>query len=212
MLDEHDLKVRMLNRLRRDNRISGKSVIANEFRIGETGVRADLAVLGRHFLGIEVKSPKDSLRRLASQTQTYLRTFDITILLIAERHLSSLPQTLKDVEIWTADKSGFLTKVGQAPRTVTRKNAELRTILNTRQLRILERAEAASSEASARRIFEEGFRRSYQKNSDRFWADVAGRRIERADLLTLSNYRELRSHAKKKLEARMSAFRSWGSD
>jgi len=115
-LSESQLKAALLNKLRSRRRIGLKTIVANELPLGTTGVRADLALLGRRFIGIEVKSELDSLRRLRKQLTVYERYFDRTILLVAEKHLIRLKlEPDSRIEIWSCSSSGILSQITASP-------------------------------------------------------------------------------------------------
>jgi len=50
-------------------------------------VRVDVAVINGHLAAYELKSERDTLRRLPTQVETYSRVFDWATLVVAERHL-----------------------------------------------------------------------------------------------------------------------------
>jgi hypothetical protein len=51
--------------------------------------RADLAVIGRSMDGFEIKTERDTLRRLPRQIEAYGRLFDRCSIVIAEKHLNA---------------------------------------------------------------------------------------------------------------------------
>jgi hypothetical protein len=52
-------------------------------------VRVDVAVINGELAGYELKSERDTLRRLPTQVAVYSRVLDRAILVVAERHLES---------------------------------------------------------------------------------------------------------------------------
>jgi len=50
-------------------------------------VRVDVAVINGHLAGYELKSERDTLRRLPTQVEIYSRVLDWATLVVAERHL-----------------------------------------------------------------------------------------------------------------------------
>src|SRR5665647_2133318 len=49
-------------------------------------VRVDVAVLNGSFSGYEIKSAKDTLRRLPKQVQVYSQILDFAVLVVADTH------------------------------------------------------------------------------------------------------------------------------
>lgn len=67
-----------------------------ELRVSEGAARADLVDVGRMHC-YEIKSEKDSLKRLVSQGSRYIRVFDKITLVAAETHLE---MALKIIPLW----------------------------------------------------------------------------------------------------------------
>ena len=106
---EPELKAKLLTQLRREKVISRKAVIANEYVVGRSCTRADLAILESKFIGIEIKSEVDSLRRLSQQIRSYSQYFDEIILVVADKHQDAIPADIESlVRIWTVDRKGLL--------------------------------------------------------------------------------------------------------
>lgn len=81
--------------LRRHLDGSGQSPLIEEFWVPRSHERADLVVLGEHLAAFEIKTGRDTLRRLERQVGAYGRLFDTCALIVAERHsadaLSMIP-------------------------------------------------------------------------------------------------------------------------
>lgn len=71
------------------NIIPNFNKIIEELELGKGESRIDLAVLGKEFIGIEIKSDCDSLARLESQILTYNRSLEKIILIVGEKHALS---------------------------------------------------------------------------------------------------------------------------
>lgn len=80
-------KLAILMRLRDLNQLAG-TLIVSEFLVKRSALRVDL-LIGREgeLTAFEVKSERDTLRRLEKQTVGYLRYFDRFVLVVHERHL-----------------------------------------------------------------------------------------------------------------------------
>jgi hypothetical protein len=66
--------------------ISGARETVDEFWVPRSYERADLAVIGRSMDGFEIKTERDTLRRLPRQVDAYGRLFDRCSVVIAEKH------------------------------------------------------------------------------------------------------------------------------
>lgn len=73
------------------------TAIIEELGICRGQVRVDLAVVNGTIHGYEIKSERDSLRRLAGQAALYNRVFDQVSLVVADRHI---PEALDIVPVW----------------------------------------------------------------------------------------------------------------
>lgn len=181
---EAQLKVRLLNELRRSGRISDSTVITQELPLANTGMRADLAYLAKSFCGVEVKSDRDSLKRLPRQLQVYRQYFDRTILVIGSKHWTTLEQLeldLEQVELWVA--SGLsLRRVKQG--STLRKVGVHATLLTLKQQKALKRA----PEKDASEMFQSVFRQRFSATSAAFWDATKNQKIETKHLKLLSRF------------------------
>jgi hypothetical protein len=71
------------------SKLSGSLEAIYEFWVPRTNERADLAVIGSGMFGFEIKSDRDTLRRLPRQVDAYGRLFDHCTIVAAERHLDA---------------------------------------------------------------------------------------------------------------------------
>jgi hypothetical protein len=72
-------------RLRRQHE-DPETVVVDELGLKHGRCRADIAVINGHFVGYEIKSDKDSLRRLPEQVDVYSAVFDRVSVIVGERH------------------------------------------------------------------------------------------------------------------------------
>lgn len=63
------------------------TLVVEELGLRGGAVRADLAVINGNLKGYEIKSDRDTLNRLAHQSDIYSKVFDTITLIVAERHL-----------------------------------------------------------------------------------------------------------------------------
>lgn len=193
---EAQLKVRLLNELRRSGRIGSSTTLTQELPLGNTGVRADLAYLAKSFCGVEIKSDRDSLKRLERQLAIYRQYFDRTILVIGSKHWSPLQELdldLDKVELWVA--SGL--SLRREKQGVTDRKIDVHVdLLNVKQQNILEK----SLHKNASTLFQEAFRERFKLTSATFWEATKDQKIETSHLALLSRFDERR-----RLEAELKA-------
>lgn len=193
------VKARFLQQLRDSGKVSENAVIANEFKIGQRGARADLAILEGLLWGIEIKSETDSTRRLQAQMAAYRLSFDRVTLILATKHLRGFDwEVAHGVEVIEVSRSGKFRTMSE-PNTVAMQEP-LSALMTKRDRDRLARM-AGSPEENERRVFEAEFRRRHGPTSANFWAEVRSRPIEVDDLDLLSRFRPLRAaQASKALE------------
>lgn len=200
-MDENDIKAAALSWIRRRSAGSGYPVVASEFRLNGTGIRADLAILDQNaFFGIEIKSEYDTLKRLASQMEGYARYFDYTYLIVADKHLSEATtvNTRNAIILTTSTLKSY-------PRIMPRgfdpiSGSWLLHLLTAEEERKAVRSVNEDSscstplaiDAARRHQFGNAFAKRYGETSKNFWNSVKNRRIKPDDLQTLSRFNELR--------------------
>lgn len=196
-LTELEIKARILSELQRRAEISKKSIIATEFRLGNSSNRADLAILSDKFIGVEIKSELDSLRRLASQTKGYLAYFDRVIVVLATRHINKIDRlVLAHVEVWEINKSG---KFSVFSKPLTSAKTERKSLLDLMTKQECKRfctdykkLPLGCEALSERQSFELAFRHRFELTSMSFWRDIGRRAIRASDLQRLSRFRDRR--------------------
>lgn len=192
--DEFEIKCLVLNELRSLGRIDRKSVIASEFYLGRSGVRVDLAIWSDDFVGVEIKSEFDSLRRLDSQLRSYRAYCAQTILVVASRHLKVLDRpAIAGVEVWEVGADGRI-RIAQASEPVAEPQSAQWSDLMTQSER--RRFARSDLETADREAFGRAFRERFVRSSQDFWAAVGRRKIKPEHLWKLSRYRDARlAHA-----------------
>lgn len=207
-MDEREIKAAVLERVRQATTSKSRPVIASEFKISSGNTRADLAVLSDEFVGVEIKSEKDSLSRLSKQAFDYRIYFDRTVLVLDGRHLVKyLGIDLKFCDVWTFDENSILRQFSSG----SHHRAEDDRLFSL--LTLAEREAAFRnpkfSGMSKREIFEETFRTKYRQTSKLFWKTVARRKVRREDINLLSRYAAVRNQAKQLVEQRESEIAKW---
>lgn len=220
-MNEAHYKIQVLEWIREASD-DGLPVIALEFSLYGTNIRSDIAALSNDgFVGVEIKSAGDTLRRLPSQLAGYARCFDQTILVAAPKHLRSLLKLdLHGASLWTIDH-GERKSHSQGTPNLLKPSDYLRLMTQedrAREMRQLVRRSSGDvalppslSSQVAREAFEATFRRRYAQRSQDFWASVAGRPIEGDDLRLLSRFYEDRRRASDAEQARELFWKNWAS-
>lgn len=76
--------------------VSESALLVEEFWVPCTRERADLAAVGEELWAFEIKSARDSLRRLPRQTAAYGRLFDRCALIVADGHVAAAREIVPD--------------------------------------------------------------------------------------------------------------------
>jgi hypothetical protein len=116
-------------------RSNDRQLAAFEFWIPRTYERADLVVIGAEIESFEIKTDRDTLRRLPRQVIAYGRIFDRCTAVIAERHADAALQMLPEwwgLSIFQSDPAFAFTRLRKA-RTNSDVDAELLVRLLWRQ-------------------------------------------------------------------------------
>ena len=93
-----------------------EAFIVTELLIKKSKLRADLVMFTENSTtAFEIKSARDSLRRLPNQINSYLEYFDQVVLVLDQKHfLAAKKMVPPSVGIWILSDNGF--KVVRAPR------------------------------------------------------------------------------------------------
>jgi len=88
----NDLEIRQnfhRKRLRRQH-AQEDTLVIDELGLNHGKCRADIAVINGHLVGYEIKSNKDSLRRLKEQVKSYNAVFDRISVVVGDRYINSI--------------------------------------------------------------------------------------------------------------------------
>lgn len=72
------------------------SIIINEFDVNYGEARVDVILINGEMHGYEIKSDRDTLRRLENQIQTYNKTFDRVTIVAGEKHINDVLATVPE--------------------------------------------------------------------------------------------------------------------
>jgi hypothetical protein len=186
---ELQIKALVLGEMRRRGLIDQRTVIANEFRVGHTSVRADLALLAHRFIGVEIKSDFDTLRRLTAQADVGAKCFDRFIIVLTARHLRHLDlDRFPAAEIWLVSEQGKVLQV--AKPSVLSSKPDYSKLLTIDESRKYFRPGNGDGALALRRAFSA----RYGQTSQMFWQVVSKKRIEETSLNVLSRFKATRAH------------------
>jgi len=218
-MNEADYKVRVLEWVREASTEASLPYIAPEFSLVGTSIRADLAVLSEDgFVGVEIKSASDNLRRLPAQLAGYARCFDYTILVVAERHLSGLRDlNLHNAFVWTLADNRALTLHLEGQRNDVRAADVLRLLTQKERERAVRNLSNTRSDfgpplltvEKSKQAFQKTFIDRYGDTSDRFWKSVSERSINATDLPILSRFHSRRQEVNAAENQRQEFWKQW---
>ncbi|MEN3749050.1 hypothetical protein TPR58_17890 [Sphingomonas sp. HF-S3] len=218
-MNEADFKIAILAWIRDASPVDSLPVIALEFSLLGTNIRADLAALSEDgFVGVEIKSAGDTLRRLPSQMAGYARCFDHSIVVAAPRHMRNLrPLDLCGASAWSLHEDGTRIRHVEGVAHDLKPADFLRLMTQEDRSREMRAAERLTGRHGveplplddARAAFERAFRRRYAEPSSEFWAAVRDRRIGRDDLRLLSRFFPDRQRAQDQDRARSDFWADW---
>ena len=82
------LRATLRSRLASQHHKETDTVFIDELGVCQGSAKIDIAVVNGQLHGYEIKSDRDSLRRLSSQAVLYSKVFDRVTLVCGERHVS----------------------------------------------------------------------------------------------------------------------------
>lgn len=91
-----DIRPALRSRLQHRYRSNPDTVLLEELGFCRGQVRIDLAVVNGSLNGYEIKSDRDSLRRLSSQADFYGKVLDRATLVVGDRHLTGAMDLIPD--------------------------------------------------------------------------------------------------------------------
>ncbi len=102
-----DIRRALLAEMRRLHPDSSDTLILEELEVCQGLARVDLAVVNGSFHGYEIKSERDTLLRLPSQTEFYNQALQFVTLVAAPRHLSKIDSVIPPWwGVWQAEQIG----------------------------------------------------------------------------------------------------------
>lgn len=203
-MDEAAVKAQVLSHIRQ---ASGrrKPILTAEFTLGTSGTRADVAVLSdAELIGLEIKTERDSLRRLPSQLAAYSRYFDHVVIVAASCHFADLAEMdLHGASVWRSTRGGLDPAIPGKPNSVS---PVAYLDLMTRQEK---KDVVAKGGGTLREHYFHTFTRRYGETSRALWQSVAGRKIKADDVRLLSRFNERRVAVQVVAQEREECWQRW---
>lgn len=84
VVSEQTIRTFVKTQIPRLVRSSSRAFLIEEMEVCSGRARIDLAVIGDHLIGIEIKGPKDDVTRLPGQVKAYSQCFDLVVLVVHE--------------------------------------------------------------------------------------------------------------------------------
>jgi hypothetical protein len=147
-LADSDIRPLLRARLRACYAREAGTVVLDELAICRGQVRVDLAVVNGLVHGYEIKSDRDTLERLATQTDFYGRVLDRATLVVGDVHLQAAARSVpRWWEVWRVDSregdAGFTLEREGAPNPQRDPRALVEFLWREDALALLEKHDAA---------------------------------------------------------------------
>lgn len=203
-MDEAAVKSQVLSHIRQ---ASGRRrpILTAELTLGTSGTRADVAVLAdAELIGLEIKTERDSLRRLPSQLEAYSQYFDHVVVVAASCHFAELAEMdLHGASVWRSTKDALDPVItGKANSVSPLAYLDLMTRQEKKEV-------VAKGYATVREHYFDTFKRRYGQTSRTLWQSVAGRKIKADDIRLLSRFNERRTAVQLVAQEREERWQRW---
>lgn len=125
VLGDAEIRSILRSQLLKKHASKSRTVFIEELGLCRGQVRVDLSVVNGLLHGYEIKSDRDSLRRLNAQIELYGKVFDRATIVVGERHLA---ETLDSVPEWWGvllarrSTKGLQLKTMRSPRSNPKKD------------------------------------------------------------------------------------------
>lgn len=95
-LDDLTIRSALRSKLLADHAEEGDTALMEELGLCRGRVRVDLALVNGSLHGYEIKSDRDTLTRLETQSEIYMKVFDRLTIVVGSKHLSSVGTRLPE--------------------------------------------------------------------------------------------------------------------
>ncbi|MDR9497981.1 MAG: sce7726 family protein [Hydrogenovibrio sp.] len=122
---ECHIKSLVLEKLIKSGFSKNETTLISELTLNNFSRRVDLAVINKEsFIGFEIKSEYDSLKRLEGQLSTYSAYFDKVIVVASTKHINNILESVpKNIGIWEVrDNKIIIKRKGIKKYTKNKKN------------------------------------------------------------------------------------------
>ena len=164
------------------------------FPLTSLRVRADLVLLTKTRLtAVEIKSDRDSLRRLPNQVKHFCQHFDRLILVLARSHAKKiLPSLPENVEVWRIDENQI---TRYAATELSRTGRALLGLMTSRERQryLSKEHDTREEDGGIRSAFLQCFRDRYGSTSTKFWEASLSQDPPNFNLQLLSRLHEKRT-------------------
>jgi len=89
-MNDVEIRQNFHRKILRRQHVRNDTLVIDELGLQHGKCRADIAVVNGHLVGYEIKSDKDSLRRLREQVKAYSAVFDRAFIIVGNRHIDSI--------------------------------------------------------------------------------------------------------------------------
>ena len=127
-----DIRLVLRDHLDRRYKTDAGTMIVEELGLCRGTVRVDLAVVNGSLKGFEIKSARDTLRRLSAQAATYSRIFDTMTIIVAERHLQGAEALIPrwwGIQVVTTNDSSTALTIEQVRRERTNPQVDPKSLV-----------------------------------------------------------------------------------
>jgi len=93
-LSDAEIRPALRTQILVDYRDEQDNVLIEELGLCRGQVRVDMALVNGHIHGFEIKSDRDSLKRLSGQAEIYNKVFDHMTMVVGKRHMDGVLESL----------------------------------------------------------------------------------------------------------------------
>ncbi|MBB3607618.1 sce7726 family protein [Rhizobium sp. BK602] len=204
---EFELKISTINHIVRKYHFLHDTILIHEFSNGKCGARADIALRSNNLLyAFEVKSAKDSLRRLDKQIEIYKSYFDHVVIVADEIHINNAAEICKmnEVTLLRYQKRRITTEIKGRTKRIPNSFIE--------RYMISERENIKNNGNSARIILNKIINKKYHQNIELTARAFERKEITREELLYLNPHFANREERKKLSEIRENKWNLFAQD
>ncbi len=96
IMKDSEIRAALKIKIQEDNKIHVDTLVVEELGLTEGAIRTDLAVINGSIQGFEIKSERDTLRRLPKQEKVYSKIFDEFTIVLHPKHLEKAIKIIPD--------------------------------------------------------------------------------------------------------------------